>query len=126
MQHQEVEVEGVENGAPHLEVDEERLWRDVGVERLSVSDFPHPHIINDGEDELHSLLPLRIIGAALGALGLVHRFRARADDGCGIVINCHVVGSNSCWFGEIHAIANCVICHRLNEANQVVVSLCFL
>ena len=60
MQHQEVEVEGVANGAPHLEVDEERLWRDVGVERLWVPAFSHPCILNDDEDKLRSLAPRRL------------------------------------------------------------------
>ena len=51
------EVKGMENCAPHLEVGEKRLWHDVGIKCLHFSEFPHPRIINDGEDELRSLSP---------------------------------------------------------------------
>ena len=79
MQHQEVEVEGVANGAPHLEVDEERLWRDVGVERLCVPEFLHPRILNDVKDKLRSLAPLYLVGATVITLRLVRRFYVIKD-----------------------------------------------
>ena len=112
--------------APNLEAGKKRLRRDVGVERLRVLEFSHPHILDDGEDELRSLSPRRLLGAAFSAHGFVCRFRARVDDGCGIVIDRRVVGSNTCWFGELCAIARCVRRHRPNEANEVVCVPCFV
>ena len=120
------EVEGVADGATQLEVEEERLWRDVYVERFWVPEFLHPHIFDDGKDKLCSLAPRRLVGAAVGVLGLVCRFRARADDSRVIVINLRVVGSDACWFGELRTISRCVICHRPNEDDQVVGSLRFV
>ena len=87
-------VQGVATSAPRLEVREERLWRDVGVERLCVPEFLHPRILDDGEDELCSLALCCLIGAAVGALGLVRRFCSRADDRHGIFIDCRVIGSD--------------------------------
>ena len=95
----------------------ERLWRKIRVERLWVPEFSYPHTLDDGEDKLCSLAPCCLVGAAVGALGLVYRFRARADDGCGIVINCRVIGSDTCWFGRLGAIARFVSCHCPNEKN---------
>ena len=117
---QRQEVEGMETCAPHLEVGEKLLWSDVGVERLCVSKFLHPRILSNGEDELLSLWPRRLVGAAVDALGLVRRFCARADNGCGIVIDCRVVVSNACGFGKLRAIVRCLHCHRPNESNGVV------
>ena len=117
---------GWATSAPRLEVGEERHWRDVGVECLCIPDFLHPHILDDGKDKMCSLAPRRLEGAAVGALGLVRRFRTRADDGRGIVIDCCVVGSDACWLGKLRAIARYVSCHRPNEANQVVGSLRFV
>ena len=54
--------------APHLEVIKKRLWCNVGVKRLSVSEFPHPHILDDGKDELRSVSPRRLVGAAVSTL----------------------------------------------------------
>ena len=113
-------------GAPLLEVGEERLWCEVCVERFWVPKFLHPRILDDGEDKLRSLATRRLVGAAVGALGLVRPFRARAYDGCGIVIDGRVVGSDAFCFGKIRAIARCVGCHRPNEVDQVVSSLCFV
>ena len=110
----------METCAPRLEVGEKRLRCDVGVERLRVSDFSHPHILDDVEDELCSLLPHRLVGAKVGTLGLVCHFHAHADDGRGIVIYCRVVVSHACWFGKLRAVASCVRCHRPNEADEVV------
>ena len=76
---QQQEVEGMSTCAPHLEVGEKRLWCDVGVKILHVPEFPHPRILDDGEDELSSLLPRRLVGAAVGALGFVRSFRARGQ-----------------------------------------------
>ena len=98
----------------------------VGVERLRVSEFLHPCILNNGEDELRSLLPLRLIGVAVGALGLVRHFRARVDDGSGIVIDLHIVGSNACWFRKLRVILHCIHCHQTNEAYEVVCDPCFV
>ena len=86
----------MEAGAPHLDMGEERLWRDVCVERLYFPEFSHPRILDDGEDKLLSLAPRCLVGAAVGALGLVRRFRARTDKGRSIVIKCRVVGSDTC------------------------------
>ena len=91
---QRQEVKGVATGAPHLEVGEKRLLCDIGVERLWVPEFLHPRILDDGKDKLHSLTPRRLVGATVGALGIVRRFRA--DDGRGIVIYCRIVGSDAC------------------------------
>ena len=124
MQRQEVEV--VEASALCLEVEEERLWRDVCVECFWVPEFLHPRILDDDEDKMRSLAPHRLVGAAVGALGLVRRFRAHSDDGRGIVINHLIVGSYAFWFGELCAIACCVSCHRKNDADQVVGSLRFV
>ena len=85
--------------APRLEVGKKRFWRDVGVERLRVSEFLHPHILYNGKDELRRLSPRRLVGAAAGALGFVRRFRARADNGRGIFIDRCVVCSKACRFG---------------------------
>ena len=123
---QRQEVEGMATCAPHLEVDEKRLWCNIGVKRLRVSEFPHPHILDDGKDELCSLLPCHLVGAAVGALGFVRHFRARADDSLGIVIDCCIVGDNLCGFGELRSIARCVLCHRRNEADKVVCASCFV
>ena len=65
------EVECMTTHAPCLEVGKKRLWRDVGVKHLSVSEFPHPRILNDGEDELRSLSTCCLVGVAVGALGIV-------------------------------------------------------
>ena len=105
--------------ASHLEVGEKRLWCGVGLKRISVSDFLHPRILDNGKDELQCLLPRRLVGAAVGAICLVHRFRARAEDRRDIVIDRHVVGANACGFRELRAIARCVRCHRPNEADEV-------
>ena len=113
-------------GAPLLEVVEERLWRDVCVKRFWVSEFLHPRILVDGKNKLCSLAPRHLVGAAVGTLVRVHCFRARADNGRGIVINCPVVGSDACWFGKICAIARCVSYHWPNEAYQVVGYLHFV
>ena len=92
---QRQEVEGVATCAPRLEVGKKPLWRDVGVKCLCVSEFPHPRILDDGKDELCSILPRCLVGASVGALGLVRRFRSRADDGCGIVTDRHILGAKS-------------------------------
>ena len=102
------DVKGVAEGAPRLEVGEERLWRTVYVECFWVPEFSHPCIIHNGEDKLRSLAPRRLVGAGIVALGPVHRFCARADNNRGIVIDRHVVGSDAFWFGKLHAIAHCV------------------
>ena len=112
--------------APHLKVGEKRLWGDVGLKRLSVLEFLHPHIIDDKEDELRSLSPRRLLGAAVGALGLVHCFRSQAYNSNVISINRRVVGANAYGFGKHCAIARCVSCHRPNEANEVVCVPCFV
>ena len=117
---QRQEVEGIATCAPLLEVVKKCICRDVGVKSLCVSEFPLPRIFDGGEDEMHSLLPHRLVGAAVGALGFVRRFSARADDSRGIVIDCRVVGVNSCGFGKLRAIARCVRCQCPNEAYEVV------
>ena len=61
-----------------------------------------------------------LVGSAVDALGFVRPFRARADDGRGVVIDRRVVGAHSCGFGEICAIARCVRYHRPNEVDDVV------
>ena len=117
---QRQEVKGMATRAPHLEVDEKRLWHNVDVKPLRVSDFPYPRILDGGKDELHSLLPRRLVGAAVGALDFVRRFHARADNGSGIVTYRRVVGVKSCGFGKHHAIVLCIHCHRPNDADEVV------
>ena len=97
--------------APCLEVGEKCFWRDVGVKNLCVSEFLHPHILNNGDNEMHSLLPLRLVGAAVVPLGFVRRFHACADDGRGIFINRRVVGAKLCGLVKLCAIARCVFCH---------------
>ena len=97
---QSQEFKDVAAGSPRLEVGEERLWHDVCVEHFWVPEFLYPRILDDGKDKLRSLAPRCLVGAAVGALGLVRRFRARADDDCGIVINCRVVGSDACWLAN--------------------------
>ena len=86
----------------------------------------NPHILNDGEDKLRIIALRRLVGAAVGALDLVLRFRVRADNGRGIVINRCVVGFDACWFGELRAISRCVSCHRTNQSDQVVGFLRFV
>ena len=103
MQHQE--VEGMATCAPHLEVVKKRLWHNVSVKRLRVSEFLHPCILDDGEDELRRLLPRRLVGVTVGVLGFVHRFRARAGNSRGIFTDCCFVGANSCGFGKFRAIS---------------------
>ena len=85
-------------------------------------EFLHPCVFDEGEEELSSLSPRRLVGTAVGALCFVCSFRARTDEDCGIVINCHVVSSHLCGFEECRAVSHCVHCHRLNEANEVVCS----
>ena len=106
--------------APHLEVGQKRLWCDVGVKNLSVSEFPHQRILNNGEDDLRSISPRRLVGAAFSELGLVRRFRARTDDGSGIFIDCHILGANTCGFDELQTLACCVSCHWTNYTDEVV------
>ena len=120
------DVEGISTCAPFLEVGKKCLWRDVGVKSLRVSEFPHPHILDDGEYELCSLLLRRLVGAAVGLLGFVRRFRACTNDGRGIVIDHSVVGANSCGFDEFRAISCCIRCHHPNEADEVVCASCFV
>ena len=120
------EVEGVATCAPRLEVVKKRLRRDVGVKLLRISKFLHPCILNDGEYRLRSLLLHHLVGAAVGALGFVRRFRARVENRRGIIVNCRVVGANLCGFDEFLTIARCVHCHKLNEANEVVYASCFV
>ena len=73
--------------APHLEVGKQHIWSDVGVKSLRVSEFPHPHILDNCKDKLRSILLCLLVGAAVGSLGFVRRFCAHADDSCGIIIN---------------------------------------
>ena len=124
MQSQEFKV--VSAGAPCLEVGEECLWRDVCVGLSWVPEFLQPRSLDYGKDKLCGFAPRRLVGAAVGALGLVRRFCARADDGGSIVINCRVVGSNACWFVKLCAIACCVSCHTPNEADWYVGYLRFV
>ena len=56
---------------PLLEVGEQRLWRDVSVKSLRVSEFLHPRVFDDSKDELHSILPRCLVGSAVGSLGFV-------------------------------------------------------
>ena len=105
---QRQEVEGMSTYAPHLGVGKKRLWCDVGVKHLCVSEFLHPRILDDGEYELRSLLPHRLVGSAVGVLGFLCQLYARADNGRGIVIDRCIVGANLCRFGEFRVIANCV------------------
>ena len=114
------EVEGVATIAPRLEVGKERLWSYIGVERLWVPEFLHPCILDDNEDKLRSLAPHRLVGAAVGALGLVSRFRQCTDNGHGIFIYSRVIVSDMFWFGKLRAIAHCLRYHRPNEADKVV------
>ena len=120
------EIEGMATCAPRLEVGKKRLWRGVGMKRLRVSEFPHPRIFDNGKDELLRLSPRRLVGAAAGALGFVRRFRAHAEDGHIIVIDCRIVGANSFGFWEFRTIVRCVRCHRPNEANEVVCASLFV
>ena len=105
---------------------EESLWRDVSVKRLWVPELSHPRILDDGKNKLHSLAPRRLVCDVVGGLGLVRRFCACADDSRSIFINCCVIGSDACWFGELCAIERCVSYCWPNEAGQVVGSLCFV
>ena len=116
---QRMEVKDMATFAPRLEVGKKHLWCDVGVKRLSASDFLHPRILDSVEDKLCRISPNRLVSDAVGVLGLVRRFCARADDGRGIIINCRIVGANTCGFGELCTIARCVRCHLPDEANEV-------
>ena len=106
--------------APRLEVSEQRLWRDVSLKSHRVSEFLHLRVFDDGKDELHSLLPRRLVDAAVGLLGFVRCYRAHTDNGHGIVINHGVVSANSCGFDEFLAVAHCIRYHRPNEVNKFV------
>ena len=105
---------------------EERLWRSIDEKYLHVLEFPQPHILDDGKDELRSLLQRRLVCAVVGALGFLRRFRVCVEDGCGIVIDRHIIGSNSCGFGKLGAIARCVRCHCPNEADKVMYASYFI
>ena len=112
--------------APCLEVGEQRLWRDVSIESLRVLEFLHPRVFHDGEDELRSLSPRRLVGNAVGALGFVRGFCAHTNDGRGIIIYCYVVSPPSCGFYELHSVARCVLCHLPDEANEFVCASQFI
>ena len=96
------------NFAARLEVGNQRLWINVSVQSLRVSEFPHPRVFNNGEDKLHNILPRRFVGATVVSLGFLHYFRARTDDGTGIGIDRRVIIANSCGFDEFCAVARCV------------------
>ena len=108
------------NFAARLEVGNQRLWSNVSVKSIRVSEFPHPSVFNNGKDKLCSLSPRRLVGAAVGSLGFVRCFRARTDNGRGIVINLRILSANSCGFDEFRAVVRSVRCHLPNEANEVV------
>ena len=112
--------------AHHLEVGEQRLWLDVSVKSLCVSEFLHPRVFDDGKDELRSLLSRRLVGAAVGSLGFLRYFRVRTYNSRGIVIDNCVVSTNSCGFGKFRVVARCVRCHRPNEADEVVCASRFI
>ena len=114
------EVEGMDTCTPCLEVVKQHIFSDVSIESLRVSEFLHPRFFDEGEDELHSLSPRRLVGTAFGALGFVRGFRARTDDGRGIIVDCCIVSVHSCGFDEFRFVAHCVRCHRPNEADDVV------
>ena len=86
--------------APRLEVGEKRFWSDVSVKILHVLELPQPRVFDDGEDELHSLSPRRLLGAVVDSLGFVHCFRARTANGSGIVVNRCIVSAHSCGFDK--------------------------
>ena len=93
---------------PRLEGGKKRLWRDTN------------------NDELCCLSMRRIVGAAVGSLGFVRRFRACTYNSGGIVVNYYVVGDNSCGFNKFCALACCVRFHWPNETYEVVCSSCFV
>ena len=85
---QRQKVESMTTCEYRLQVIEQRFWRDVGVEGLRVLEFPHPSVVNDGEDELCRLLPRRLVGSAVCALFFVRSFREHTDDVRGVVVYC--------------------------------------
>ena len=123
---QRQEVERMATCAPRLEVDEQSLWYNASVKSLRVSEFLHSCVFDGGEDELCSFLPRRLVGAAVGSPVFVRYLRERTDNGRGIVIDRHVVSANSCGFDEFRAVARCVLCHRPNEANEIVCASSFV
>ena len=124
MHHQE--VERIATCAPRLEVGKQRLWCYVSVKNIHVSEFPHPCVFDDDKDELRSLSPRCLVGAAVGSLGFVRCFCARMNDVHGIIVNRRVVSANSCGFNELCALAHCVRCHRPNEDDEVVCASRFI
>ena len=79
-----------------------------------------PGVGDDGENEF-SRPPLRCVKCcAVRALGFVHRFGERADDGRSVVVNVLVERPDSYWFGERLAVTSNVCGLRLNEAYQIV------
>ena len=55
----------------HLHVSEQRLWLDVGVEGLRVSEFPHPSVFDNGKDKLRRPSMRRLVGSAVRVLSFV-------------------------------------------------------
>ena len=97
----------------------QRIWLDVGVEVLCVADFPLPSVFNDDEDKLRCLLSRRLVGSAVCALCFVRSFRARMDDGRGIVVDFCIVCPHPRRFEEFRAVARGVCYLRPNEADEV-------
>ena len=123
---QSQEVEGMVTCSPRLDVGEKRLWSDVSVKSLCVSELTHPRVFDNGEDERRSISPRHLVGAAVASLGFVRCFRARTDDGRGIVVDCRVISANYCGFDKFRSVARCVRCHRPNESDEVVCASCFI
>ena len=124
MQYQK--VESTKTHATRLEVGEQRLWRDVRIYCLWVSEFLYPCVFDNGEDELRSLSPRRLVGTVVRTLCFVRGFGSLTDDGRGIVVHCLSVNSNYCGFNECRTVARCVRCHWPNKANEVVCSSRFV
>ena len=73
--------------AHNLEVLEEVLWGDHGVERFCVRKLSDPGISDNGEDELCRLLSRCLLCRVVSVLYFVHRFSARADGGRSVVVD---------------------------------------
>ena len=119
-------VKGMTTCAYRLQLRNQCLWLDVSVEVLCLLEFPHPSVFNDGEDKLRCILPRRLVGSAVCTIFSVRSFRARMDNGRGIVVDCCIIFPHPCGFEECRAVERGVCRLRPNEADEVVHSSRFV
>ena len=116
---QRQKVEGVKACAPHLEVRKYRLRRDVGIQGLGVPDLPDPCVVDNDEYELCRLPPCCLVSRMVGALLFMCSFCARAYDGCSVVVNGGILGSDPRGFGECRVVARDICSLHPKEADEV-------